>query len=483
MTSRVYTPPFRPRVRQAEALAKCLGMKSFAFLMAMRTGKTKVALDDFGRLELAGEVQDMLVIAPGGVYKTWEGAALEHFSADLRERIAIHVWESGAGKKAKARLKEFLAIRDRPRLFLINVEALSAIKEAREIAKEFVKARNCYVAIDESTIIKNPQSKRTKFVIRELGWIAEYRRILTGLPTPKDPLDIFSQFEFLDWKILGFKNFISFRARYAIIQRANFGGRDIPLIKGFRDLQEIHDKIAPYSYRATLEDCYDLPPKMYSFREVEMTDEQTRIYSEMKKFATAKIEAEKHVTATIVIAQIARLHQILCGHVVDEDGTLHEIPEKRTASLIQLLDEYDGKAIIWCSYDQDVRKVSAAIEKEFGEGSCARFWGGNIKTREAEEKRFQSAPECRFMVATASAGGRGRMWAVADLVVYYSTTNDLEQRAQSEERPQAVGKEKSVAYVDFITRGTVEEKIINALRKKINMAVTITGDNYKDWLI
>lgn len=447
------------------------------------TGKTKVTLDDYGRLELAGEVDDLLIVAPGGVYKTWEGAALEHFSLDLRKRIAIFVWESGMGKRAQKALKEFLALRDRPRMFIINIEALSAVKAAREAAIEFAKARKTYVAVDESTTIKNPSSKRTKFVIRELGWIAEFRRILSGLPTPKNPLDIFAQFEFLDWRILGFKNFIAFRARYAIIQRAVFGGRDVPLIKGFRNLDEIHAKISEHSYRATLEDCYDLPPKLYSFREIEMTDEQARIYNEMKKFATAKLSETEHVTATIVIAQIARLHQILCGHTVDEDGKLHEIPENRTRSLIEMLQEYDGKAIIWCSYDQDVQKVTRALEKEFGEGSAARFWGGNRSTREAEEKRFQDDHDCRWMVATASAGGRGRMWAVANLVVYYSSTSDLEHRAQSEERPQAVGKMNSVAYVDMIVRGTVEERIIKSLRGKIDMASVITGDNYKEWLI
>lgn len=447
------------------------------------TGKTKVTLDNFGELELEGEVQDMCVIAPGGVYKIWEGAALEHFSTDLKRRISIHVWESGAGKRAREERKAFMEATDRPRLLVVNVEALSAVKEARELTAKFLGQRKSLLAVDESTTIKNPSSKRTKFIVQNLGALAEYRRILSGLPTPRDPLDIFSQFEFLDWRILGFRSFFAFRARYAIIHRANFGGRDVPLIKGFRDLDDIQKKIEPFSYRALLEDCYDLPPKLYSFREVEMHPEQKRIYEEMKKFATAKLNATAHVTATIVIAQIARLHQILCGHVVDEEGNMHEVPELRTTALLDTLREYDGKAIIWCSYDADIQKLTKALEKEYGEGTVARFWGGNRSTREAEEKRFQDDPAVRFMLATASAGGRGRMWAAADLVIYYSTTNDLEQRSQSEERPQAVGKTQSVAYVDFIVRGTVEDKIIKALREKINVASVVTGDNYREWLV
>jgi hypothetical protein len=168
---------------------------------------------------------------------------------------------------------------------------------------------------------------------------------------------------------------------------------------------------------------------------------------------------------------------------MDEDGTVHLIPEKRTSALLEQLEEYDGKAIIWCSYDLDIKKVAEALDKEYGKGSAAKFWGGNRTDREDEEKRFLCDERCRFMVATPAAGGRGRTWPVANLVVYYSSNNDLEQRAQSEERPKAVGKKTPIAYVDLIVPGSVDEKIIYALRNKINMAAVIDGDNYQEWLI
>ena len=190
-----------------------------------------------------------------------------------------------------------------------------------------------------------------------------------------------------------------------------------------------------------------------------------------------------YVTASQVIVQLLRMHQVLCGHVGTEDGRTIEIPEKRTAELLDLLEEHDGKSIIWCSYDLDVRKVSEAIAKHFKTKKVARFWGGNRASREDEEKMFLNDPECRHIVATAAAGGRGRTWTVADLVVYYSNSPDLEHRSQSEERAQGVDKIKSVAYVDLIARGTVDERMIKALRNKISMAATITGDNYKEWLI
>jgi len=118
-----------------------------------------------------------------------------------------------------------------------------------------------------------------------------------------------------------------------------------------------------------------------------------------------------------------------------------------------------------------------------GRDAVALFYGGNRKEREEEERRFKTDPACRFMVATPAAGGKGRTWDVADLVVYYSSTNDLEHRAQSEERPRNVGKVKPIHYVDLVVPGTVDEKIIQALRAKIDLAAVVTGDAWREWLI
>jgi hypothetical protein len=480
----MYQSKHKPYAHQQQALDRMKGRKAFALMMAMRTGKTKTMLDDFGRLEDAGEVEDLLVIAPAGVYRTWEKAVSDHVGDSLAQRLLIHTWSANAKKFDEARLQQFLKnpVPGQPRILLLNIEALSNVQRARNLAEGFLVQRKSMCVIDESTMIKNPQASRTKFVVERLGPLAEYRRILSGLPTPRSPMDIYSQFLFLGRSLLGFSSFFAFRARYAVMKSAQFGGRNLKLIVGFRDAEDLRQRIEPHSFRVLLEDCYDLPPKVYMTREVELTPEQKRVYSEMQKFATAALDDGKFVTATQVITQILRLHQVLCGHTVTEEGVRMSLPENRTQALLDLLEEYDGKAIIWCSYDADVQKVSEALRKTF-ECDVARFWGGNRSTREDEEKKFLNDPNCRFIVATAAAGGRGRTWMNADMVVYYSNTNDLEHRSQSEERPQGVGKTKSVAYVDLVVPGTVDEKIIKALRGKINLAATITGDNYREWLI
>lgn len=480
----LYTPKFKPYAHQAEALRALKGRKAFALLMEMRTGKSMTTLTDWGQLELDGEVDRLAVIAPGGVYKTWETACKDHLADDLSKRLTLFTWKSGAGAGYKRELAHFLSPAcEGPKIFLINIEALSSVKAAREALIAFLEGGTVMTVIDEVTCIKNPTASRSEFVIKEVAPRSDYRRVLSGLIAPRSPLDVYVPFEFLDKSILGFRSFFGFRARFAVMRPMVVGGRAIQAVVDYRDLDELQARIAPHSFRVRLEDCYDLPPKIYMRRDVTLTPEQEKAYKEMRAYATTQLASGEHVTATVVIAQIIRLHQILCGHTVDENGTEHEIPENRTATLLEALEEYDGKAIVWCSYDKDIHKVTAALRKVYGEGAVARFWGGNRSVREEEERQFLTLPECRFMVATPAAGGRGRTWTNASLTIYYSSTPDLEHRSQSEERTQGVGKTQSSAYIDLMVPGTVEEKFIALLRKKINLSSVINGDNYREWLI
>lgn len=480
-----YVPKLQPYEHQKRALDFLDGRKAGALFMVMRTGKTKCILDDFGRLQNRGEVDDLLVIAPAGVYRTWVTAIRDHVGSPLEENLLTFVWSAAERSPSyRARLAAFLSERG-PRALLINVEALSSVERAREVCLRFLnQSRRVMGVVDESTVIKSPTAARTKFINKEIAPRLAFRRILSGLPTPQSPLDAYSQFEFLGRELLGFPSFWSFRARYAIIRKMQIGGRSIDIIDGYRDEDELALRMAPHRFRVLLSECYDLPPKVYQIHEVELTPEQKRLYQEVKQYATTELaEGAGHVTATMVMVQLLRLHQILCGHATDEEGRVHEIENKRVKSLLEVLQFHVGKTVIWCSYDYDIRAVSEALLKEYGPRSVARFWGGNRSTREEEELRFQTDPDCLFMVATAAAGGRGRMWAIADLVIYYSNTPNLEHRSQSEERTQAIDKSNSVLYIDLVVPDSVDMKFLKALRNKINMAATLNGDNWMEWIV
>lgn len=459
------------------------GKRAFALLMEMRTGKTKVIIDDWGEMEDAGFSNQMLVIAPGGVYEVWQDEFKTHCDPRLLKRLPVLSWRSNRTETFNRNLHNFMSHAG-SKVLLINVEALSNVQRAQDAVIDFSKQGPTTGVIDESTILKGHDSKRTKFV-NGMRQLFAYRRILTGLPTPQSPLDLYSQYEFLDPKILGFNSFYGFRGRFAIIQPVVFPGNKhaTQLIKGFRDLDELQARIAPYSYRVRLRDCYDMPPEVYGLRHVTLTDEQQRVYTTMKKQMVAELAGGELVTVTAVMTKILRLHQILCGHLLDNDGVLHDLPENRTQEVLNALEEIEGKVVIWCAYDHSVRRVSEALRKKHGPQSVAQFWGGNVNKREGEEKRFKNDPECKFMVATPGAGGRGRDWSIAHETIYHSCTPNLEHRMQSEDRTKKVDKVTPSAYTDLLTPGTVEEKYIKLLRKKIDLSTVITGDNFREWLI
>lgn len=495
----MYNPKTTPRAHQSEALRRIANIPTrpssedvFALLMDMGTGKTKVVLDEWGEAVSKNFASDLLVLAPAGSYRNWytdrgpdEPSELtKHLDPALRAEMICGGWVSGGGATWKRSIEALLADRGRPRAFFVNIEALSSVKAAREACAQFLRNshRGVLMAVDESTTIRTPSAERTKRVV-ELGRMASARRIMTGLATPRSPMDLFSQFEFLDWRILGFKSYFSFRSRFAVLRKMNFGGRSFWQEVAYRDLPELQELIAPYSYRVLKDDCLDLEPKVYASRDVTLSDEQERLYKEMRDYAVAELGNEQFVSATSVITQLLRLQQLLCGHVTDEEGNVHSVKENRTRELIDLLDEHEGKAIIWAPFDHTIRMIAHALSEKFGPESVACFWGGNRATREIDETRFKTDPRCRYMVSTQAAGGRGNTWTVANLAVYFANNYDLEHRQQSEDRNHRDGQTRPVTYVDLVARGTVDEKMHQALRRKINMATTITGENYRQWLI
>lgn len=496
-----YTSPTTAMAHQVAARAACdakppapCAEDVFAYLMDMGTGKSKVILDEFGEGAISGGPLDLLVIGPAGSYRNWfEDKSAEqpselnrHCDPEFRERLIDVPWQSGGGAAWRRSVDAMLRCRDkkRPRALFVNVEALSKRDKAYELVQEFLDQRGAFMCVDESTTIKGQGAKRAQNVV-QLGQEALTKRILSGLWTPRSPMDLFMQCSFLSPDVLGAKNYYTFRARYAQLIRQNFGGRKFMQIVGYQNLDELQEKVARYSYRVLKKDCLDLAPKTYVTRDVDLTDEQKRMIKEIRAFGHASIgDTGKFVTTDMVIKQIMRLHMINCGFVVDdEDRIVHEVPERRTEALMETLEQHSGKAIIWAPFRRSVDRIVSALAKEYGPESVAQFHGGNKSTRGAEERRFLSSPACRFMVATQAAGMRGNTWTVADLTVYYANNYDLEQRDQSEDRNHRKGQRNPVTYVDLIARGTVDEKMVKSLRQKIDMATMINNEEFREWLI
>jgi SNF2 family DNA or RNA helicase len=363
----------------------------------------------------------------------------------------------------------------------MNVEALSTPK-GLTFARKFLSCHNTLIAVDESTTIKTPKAARTKNIVG-IASLAKYRRILTGSPVTKSPLDLYTQCKFLNEDLLGFASYYSFQNRYACMVDKWFGGRKVSVIKSYQRLDELSKLIEPFSYRVLKEDCLDLPDKIYIKREIELTEEQLKLYQSMKLVAMAALKG-KVVKAPHVLTQMMRLHQITCGHLKTESGEVINIENNRIKELLNVLEEVEGKVIIWANYIHDIENIVEAVKKEHGNDSVVQYYGAiESDQRQKSIEKFQDPRSpVRFFVGNPQTGGYGITLTEANTVIYYSNGYDLEKRLQSEDRAHRIGQKKSVTYIDLIAEKTVDEKIVKALRKKINIASEVLGEELRSWI-
>ena len=472
-----YKNKTKPFAHQSKALEMSWNKEVFAYFMEMGTGKSKVLIDNIAMLYNAGKINGALIIAPKGVYKNWFDSEIPTHLPDYIDK-KIGIWKTDPNAKE---LKCLFKVDPDLHILIMNVEAFST-KKGVEFAKKFLSCHTSLIGIDESTTIKNPQAKRTRAII-ELGINSKYRRILTGSPVTKSPLDLFAQCYFLNPYLLGHESFYTFKVRYAVTKQVNVSGRMIHLVVGYRNLGELSEKIKPFSYRVLKDDCLDLPKKTYTKRIIELTDEQKKLYKTMKEQAIAFLNGKVTSTAT-VITQLMRLHQITCGHFKADDGSVQKIKNYRIDELMDVLEEMEGKAVIWAHYRNDIENIVEAITKKYGEDSIVTYYGDtSTNDRQKAIKKIQD-PESsvRFLVGTPQTGGYGITLTGASTMIYYSNGYDLEKRQQSEARIDRIGQEKPMTYIDIIAEGTVDDKIVQSLRKKVNIATEVMGEELKEWI-
>ena len=471
-----------PYEHQKDALKKCWNKESFAIFAEMGTGKTKIALDNACILYNKGKIDRLLVVAPKGTYMNWVDQEIPTHVPDYIEK-SILAWKPNITTKYEQELKAIRDVNDyKFKIFIMNVESLST-KKGIYYAKLFLTSKSMMI-VDESTTIKNPQAKRTKNIL-SLAREAKYRRILTGSPVTQSPMDLWAQIDFLDPEILGQQSYYAFRTRYAVVITANAAGgtHKYQKIVKFKNLAQLGQLVSPHSYRILKKDCLDLPEKTFTKREIELTDEQKTAYTEMKANAMTILKGES-LTAVNVLTQLMRLHQITCGHMKTDGGDTLNLKNNRLDELMQILAETSGKAIIWANYIHDILNIEAAIKKEYGPTSYCTYYGA---TKAEDRQRciydFQNKiNDCRFFIGNTQTGGYGITLTAASTVIYYSNNYDLEKRIQSEDRAHRIGQKNPVLYIDLVSKGTVDEKIIKSLRNKVNIAREISGEELSKWI-
>ena len=467
----------QPYEHQKTCLNKAWDKPTYAFFMEMGTGKTKVAVDNIGLLRINKNITGVLILAPKSVYTVWAFDEInKHMSSDVG--YEIYSWNIDKPKQ----LKKSLDCKGKLKIFCMNIEALSTSRGLKGATEFLYNHQENLTIIDESTTIKNHKAIRTKNVLK-LSDYSKYKRILTGSPVTKSPLDLYTQCNFLDSTHLGFSSYFTFRNRYCVTHRLDLGnGKYTEIPKYYVHLDELEDKLSKFSYRVTKDECLDLPPKLYSKRYIDMNDEQKDFYERLRIAAIAIIEDEA-VSYNNKLTEIIKLHQVCNGFVKTNDGELKEFKNPKLHALSDIIEESEGKVIIWANYIYNIESIIKFLQEKYGVYSVVSNYGAVDTLKRAEAvKKFQEDDTCRFFVGNPATGGFGLTLTEAKNIIYFSNSFNFEHRRQSEDRAHRSGLKHRVLYTDLICKGTIDERIISSLSNKNKLAIKTLGDEFKEWL-
>jgi SNF2 family DNA or RNA helicase len=471
----------QPYKHQLEEFENKKDTLAYALFWEQGTGKTKEILDQVQYLAEKGEIDSLLIVAPNMIHINW---IKEEIPTHLGlENYVTHYYESSkaANKSHIAACEALLKTKDFA-ILAMSYDAFITVK-GKDFAKKFLTKKKCMYILDESTRIKTPGSKRTKTIVAS-GRYAKYKRILTGTPVTQGPFDVYAPIKFLDetfWKRNGLASYSCFKNYFGLFeQKINRGtNRSYELLLGYQRLDEMNEILKPITSRVVKSEVLDLPEKTYTKRFFEMTKEQIAMYKAMRDEFIVFIGQNDVIEAPLALTRILKLHQITCGYIPDENNTFHQISEvnPRLEAFKEVIEDITTPTIIWCRFKKDIELIESVIGDRM-----VRFDGSVDNDQRQENLKLFKSGEKQFFVSTTEVGGTGLTLNEAKTVIYYTNNYKLENRLQSEDRCHRVGQNDTVLYIDIIAQNTIDEHIVKALRKKLDISRIITGDEVKEWL-
>lgn len=426
---------------QKQAHDKLVKLKVGALFMDMGTGKTRTVLEIIKDKFNKGKVDKVLWFCPC--------SAKENIKRELEKQLIL-------GND----------------LFLIvGIESLSSSIKLNSYLYDYVAKYRCILIVDESSKIKNAQAKRTQRLI-DLGEKCKYKYILNGTPITRDERDLFSQFYFLDWRILGYKSEWSFEINHVVFHK-EYKNK----VVGTRNTEYLARKIAPYTYQVKLDDCVELPGKVYKKEYFDLNNEQKEMYDFFSEYLLEQVD---EWDSTTIYRLFSTLQAITAGFVIeltDDEKIIKksflDTPETnpRLQYFLDRIAGIDGKVIIFCEFQIEVECITRELNKIYGEGAAVMFYGKTKqKERDKNIKKFQLDDNTRFLVASKDCGAYSHNLQFCHQIIYYNNDFDYGTRSQSEDRVYRIGQNNRCVYLDIVASDTLEEYIVDCLLRKERLA-------------
>lgn len=430
-----------------------------ALLMEMGTGKTITSIGIAGVLYQFGKIKRVLVVAPLSILGVWE----EEFSRFADYPYTLTVLKGPSSKKAETL---HTVGRNGLQIVVVNYES------AWRIEKELLAFDADLIIADEAHKLKEARTSQSK-AMHHFGDKARYKLLLTGTVITNRELDVFSQYRYLNRKVFG-DSFYVFRNRY--FDMVGYGNH-IPRFRNYM-LDDFLQRMHSIAFRVTKEECLDLPGITEEVRNVELEPKAMKIYKELQKESYTEL-GKKEVSAVNILTKLLRLSQVTGGHLTDDEGDNNAVSTAKLDALADILDSAmaeEKKIVVMARFVPELNEIEALLKKEGIGFASVR---GGVKNREEEIRRFQEDSDCRVFVGQIAAAGLGITLTAASTMVFYSLDYSMSNFEQAKARIHRVSQTENCLYIYLVAKGTVDAKVLRALRQKVDLAKALVDDYRK----
>ena len=476
--------------KQAEALRTVIGRadqgRGNCLYMECGTGKTRVVVHLLEHLFRKHKAKLVYVVAPLAALHVWIDNWHDWGLAPIAF-IDLHETGSAGLRKAKQ-----LAAEGFPVICLVNYEAAWQIGFKRILRKRHGEEVRILEKVDtamhdlkwdvgildESTAIKTPGSKVSKFFRRKMALRTRHRVVMTGSAYTKRPLDVWAQINFTCGDEVFSPAFLPFKTLYSIPHPYIRGA-----IVGYQNIGDLVKKMAKVAVMLKKVDMLDLPPFTHETRLINLCHKSRKVYDDLMEETIAVIdraeENETTVSADHVFTSIRKAMQITGGFVYPDPD--EDTPDVKPAPirlgtekldmLLGILEERDSPTVIITQFDEEERILVEAIRKKFG--FAPKVLNGSVHGSEARHKMIQDAAGDPAFIVKERVGARGIDLKFADMIIFYSHGYDTEGYQQMLSRNHRGGQTKSITYIHLLCKNTIDVKVMKTLEKDLSLAASI----------
>lgn len=433
-----------------------------ALLVEMGCGKSLISVAVAGALFKEKRVRNLLIVCPLSICGVWE----EEFSKFADFDYNLKILKGSLEKKVEALCSlEGQALQ----VAVVNYESVWRIE--RQIKNWHPDMIIC----DESHKIKSHNIAASKS-LHKLGEKTKYKLILTGTAITNKAIDIFSQYKFLNPRIFG-KSFYTFRNHY--FDLVGFGNHTPILKESMKN--ELKNKIHSIAFVAKKSECLDLPKTTEIVRKIELEPSAMNTYKHLVRDSFAELQ-NSEVTVTNVLTKILRLSQLTGGFLGDDEGKkVHQISKAKLNALEDIIDDITSsgkKLVVMARFIPEIEAIKKLLIKKNLSFSIIT---GEIKNRADEIAKFQNDVDVLVFVGQIATAGLGITLTAASTMVFYSLDYSMSNFEQAKARIHRTGQRENCTYIYLIAANTVDEKIMKALKNKVNLAKSLI-DDYKNGL-